>query len=58
MIDKVKLITIALIGSILGYLIVNWFIVPMSVFSYLMIELTISIFHKLYEIVKAEVANT
>ena len=58
MIDKFKLITIAIIGSMLGYLIVNWFIVPMSIVSYLLIELTMSLFHRLYEIVKAEIANT
>jgi hypothetical protein len=58
MIDKFKLIIIAVVGSIFGYLVVNWFIVPMSIYSYLLIELTISLFHKLYEIVKGEVANT
>jgi hypothetical protein len=58
MIDKFKLLAIALVGSILAYFIINWFIVPMSIVSYFLIELTISLFHKLYEIVKAEIANT
>jgi hypothetical protein len=49
---RVKLLFLAIIGSLLGYYIINSFIISMSIWQFLLIEIIISIFHELYNIGK------
>lgn len=43
-----KLFIIAIIGSILGYFIINTFIIEISFIKYFGIELVITLMHELY----------
>jgi len=49
---KYKLLLAAILGSVLGYYIINLFIVPISVFEYLGIEGVVTIFHSIYNKLK------
>lgn len=52
---KYKLLLAAILGSVLGYYIINLFIVPVSVFEYLGIEGVVTIFHSIYNKLKNNV---
>jgi hypothetical protein len=45
---KLKLMVLAVIGSIMGYVIVTNFIQEMPFWKYFVIELCITFFHELY----------
>ena len=47
---------LAIVGSVLSYIIVNSFIVPVTILQYVLIEIVISTLHALYN--KAKVQNT
>lgn len=49
---KLKLLLAALLGSILAYYIINVFLIPVTLFQYLIIETIITIFHSLYNVLK------
>jgi hypothetical protein len=57
MIKYILLLT-ALLGSVLGYYIINLMIVPVSVFEYLGIEGVITIFHSIYNKLKNNIEVT
>jgi hypothetical protein len=53
-----KLFIVAVIGTILGYFIVNTFLIKMSFIKYFGIELIITFMHELYNYAKrAELLN-
>lgn len=51
---RLKLLSIAIAGTLIGYTIVNSFIIPVSIWQYLGIELTITLLHILYNRAKIE----
>lgn len=54
---KIKLLLIAITGTLAGYWIINTFIQPMGFLQYLGIELLITVFHALYNLAKKEAIN-
>jgi len=54
---KLKLVLLALLGSLFGYLIINSVIIPITFWQYFAIEVVVTIFHLLYEQVRKKVAN-
>jgi len=52
---KYKLLLTAILGSILGYYIINLTIVSVSVLEYIAIEVVITIFHSLYNKLKSNI---
>lgn len=55
---RYKLLIIAVLGTLIGYWVVNSFIQPMGFLRYMVIEFVISILHALYNYAKKEAANT
>lgn len=55
---KLKLLIVSIIGSILGYYVIDFFILEISVFQYLLIEVVISVIHYMYQKAKYETINT
>jgi hypothetical protein len=55
MLNKLLLIIIAIIGTTLGWIITDNFIVAISIGQFLLIELVITIMHELYNQVKSDV---
>jgi|APGre2960657373_1045057.scaffolds.fasta_scaffold371176_1 uncharacterized membrane protein len=49
-----RLLSIAVIGTIIGYTVINLVIVPLSIWQYLGIELVITVLHLLYNYAKRE----
>ena len=49
---KLKLLLAASLGSILAYYIINVFLIPVTVFQYIIIETIITFFHSLYNVLK------
>jgi hypothetical protein len=49
---KLKLLLAAILGSILAYYIINVFLMPVTIFQYLIIETIITFFHSLYNVLK------
>jgi hypothetical protein len=49
---NLKKIFIGIIGSTLCYLLINNYIIQMSVLKYILIEIIITLFHLLYEKIK------
>jgi len=54
---KLKLVLLALLGSLFGYLIINSVIIPITFWQYFAIEVIVTIFHLLYEQARKKVAN-
>jgi len=52
---KLLLVMTAILGSILGYYIINLFITPVDVYQYIGIEAVVTVFHMVYNKVKARV---
>jgi len=52
---KLLLLMTAILGSILGYYVINLFITPVNVYQYLGIEAVVTAFHLIYNKVKARV---
>jgi hypothetical protein len=55
---RFKLLSAAILGSILGYIIINSYITSMSVIQYLGIELIVTFFHGLYNYIKVSLKPT
>lgn len=47
-----KLLTIAILGSITGYVVINNFIVNVSIGQYICIEILVTVLHALYNIAR------
>lgn len=52
---KFKLLIAAVLGSILGYFLINLFIVTVNIPQYIGIETVVTIFHMIYNKLKASV---
>lgn len=55
---KLKLFTIALIGSILSWMFIKNFIVPMTLFQYFVIEFVVIISHMIYNYMRDMIKKT
>lgn len=53
--NKVLLIVLAIIGTTLGWVITDNFIITIGIGQFLLIELTITIMHELYNLAKADI---
>jgi hypothetical protein len=53
--SKLLLFVYAIIGSIAGYELINYFLFTISIGNYIFIELVISSFHYLYNVAKREI---
>lgn len=49
-----KLLSIAILGTITGYMVIDLLIVDISIWQYLGIEFTITVLHSLYNHAKRE----
>lgn len=47
-----KLLIIAILGSIIGYVVINNFIVSVGIGQYIAIELLVTVLHSLYNIAR------
>jgi hypothetical protein len=54
---KIKLLLVAIIGTLAGYWVTNMFIQSMSFWQYMGIEFLITLLHALYNIAKEEAVN-
>lgn len=54
---RLKLLLVAILGTLIGYWVINTFIQSMSFWQYLAIEFVITIFHELYNFAKQEAIN-
>lgn len=54
---KIKLLLVAILGTLVGYWVTNTFIQSMSIWQFMGIEFVITILHLLYNIAKAEAVN-
>jgi len=52
--QTVILTLIALLGSVMGFFVINIFITPLSISSYIGIELIISLLHAMYNKAKIQ----
>ncbi len=55
--DSLKLILVAIIGSAVGCVIVDNFILPINFMQYILIEIVITLTHFIYQGVKKELQN-
>lgn len=55
MISKAKLFMIAVLGSVIAFLLIDLFIINISVINYIFIELIITVMHSLYNIAKDQI---
>jgi hypothetical protein len=55
--NKKSLIVTAILGTTLGWLITNLFILEISIYQYIIIEVMISLFHELYNRQKLQILN-
>jgi hypothetical protein len=55
MIDKkkLKLLGVAILGSVIGYLVITMFVIPLTILQYIAIEAIISILHLMYNTAKS-----
>jgi hypothetical protein len=55
MIDKrkLKLLGVAILGSVIGYTVISLFILPVTILQYTAIEAIISILHLMYNTAKS-----
>jgi hypothetical protein len=51
--NKLKLIGIAILGSVIGYSVITLFIIPLTVLQYIAIEAIISVLHLMYNTAKS-----
>jgi hypothetical protein len=57
MADKMKILLIALMGTLIGYKVVQLFIIPITFWQYFSIEVVVTLLHMLYEQVKQKEIN-
>ena len=50
--NKLKLLLAVILGSILAYYIIDIFLMPITIFQYVIIETIITLFHSLYNKLK------
>jgi hypothetical protein len=55
--DKLKILIIALMGTLIGYTVVNLLILPMTFWQYFRIEVVIRVLLMLYETAKQREIN-
>jgi hypothetical protein len=55
--DKGLLMVLAVIGTAAAWIIVNNLVVPVSIWQFLVIELTITLMHELYNVAKNNLIN-
>jgi Flp pilus assembly protein TadB len=55
--DKLKILIIAMMGTLIGYTVVNLLIIPMTFWQYFGIEVIITVLHMLYETAKQREIN-
>lgn len=55
--NKLLLIIIAVLGTIFGWIITDSFIIALSIYQFLAIELIITVFHELYNLAKIDIIN-
>jgi len=55
--NKLLLIVMAVLGTVLGWIITDSFIIAISIYQFLAIELTITVFHELYNLAKIDIIN-
>jgi hypothetical protein len=55
MIDKkkLKLLGVAILGSVIGYTVISLFVLPVTILQYIAIEAIISILHLMYNTAKS-----
>lgn len=58
MIDKLKLLGLAILGTMIGYSFAKLLIPEISFFKYFAIEAVITLLHALYERTKGKTVNT
>ena len=51
--SKLKLLGIAILGSVIGYSVISLFVIPLTVLQYIAIEAIISILHLMYNTAKS-----
>lgn len=51
--SKLKLLGIAILGSVIGYSVISLFVIPLTVLQYIAIEAIISILHMMYNTAKS-----
>jgi uncharacterized protein (DUF983 family) len=51
---QLRLLLIAVIGSILGFYLINAFVTPVNVWQYISIELIVTLLHALYNLAKRQ----
>jgi hypothetical protein len=54
---KIKILLIALMGTLIGYKVVVLFIIPITFWQYFAIEVVVTLLHMLYEQVKQKEIN-
>jgi len=52
---KTKLFMIAIMGSVIAFMLIDLLIINISVFNYIFIELIITVMHSLYNIAKIQI---
>ena len=55
--NKIKILLIALMGTLIGYKVVVLFIIPITFWQYFAIEVVVTLLHMLYEQVKQKEIN-
>jgi hypothetical protein len=55
MANKALLIVLAIIGTLVGWVLTDNFIITIGIGQFLLIELTITVMHELYNLAKADV---
>lgn len=51
--NKLKLLGVAILGSVIGYLVITMFVITLTVLQYIAIEAIISILHLMYNTAKS-----
>ena len=54
---KIKLVLLAMAGTLLGFLIVKTVIIPVTFWQYFAIEVIVTLFHLLYDQARKKEAN-
>ena len=53
--NKLGLIGLAVLGTVLGWLATDMFIITIGIWQFLFIELIITLFHEIYNLAKVEI---
>lgn len=52
---RTKLFMIAIVGSVIAFMLIDLLVINISVFNYILIELIITVMHSLYNIAKIQI---